>query len=1221
MAYQYVARRRDKRPAIKPVSMAVETPSSPMSDEEALARSIQNASTRLSAVGVTPEAVKDKTPWLVKVLQAIDRPGAALRTGVAEGEKARGAVTENTDGVTRATSGPMNALDPLGVRKMAADLVSGRNVGQGIVDRAQGNARYALGFVEGVGKSLKDYDSSTSGRQLVDQMLPEQIASGGKVEKAAREVLGFGTEVLLDPLNAVTTGVGSLAKGFATKGAQTASREVAEGWAKAALRKAGGQAVESAAKRAVTGDAVEALAKSLAKSAAPKHAAMGADDLLNAMRQTARERLEKEAVERIAKERLAKTLTTYGVKDASKITKMDDAVKALADARQAAQKAATKPGLSIAGKELVSTEKLVATGGKARDFVSKIPVVGKATDSLTELTSKIFNPKYLAGVDTAGREIFSMLKRQAKNETSKRTIEVTNMFTRGIKRLDEAARAMPGGTFQTLDIDMVPKVLEGTLDINTLPADAQDVVREMQAALKQAGIAEQEAGILYSSLRENYMPHVLKAGGPVKQRRGGITGKLNVFNPSGQKRELGDSLEAAQQLLRYKQSPFSEQAALTDKLYKLFDTDAPLTRAKDAVQPLRASEMLAKANELGRQWGDLQVSRGVMNRVDADKAVFERMQAVEKLFDNLSGEAEGFISSGSAAVFSRLLQNARLVPAAEFIDNVKASLGTPVGTYRMAAEAADQGKRVVISKQSVKGAMLMRDVDDTLVDAAEAAGKAIEAAPEEIQPLYRKLINKDAPTLIELTPDEVALLEEYGGALLVNPKIIEAYAFEPGVVDAVNNAARKQIDAGMEAALKAIDKMYAYWKPLVTGLRPDYHIRNFLGGTINNFLDLGLRVLSPETTLRAAKAAARSSGEVFPGVTGREFMDKAVEKGVLSGTHAYEFGAPEAERMVQRLYDARTGAKRTARDIAGTVKDAPISAARKASNATETALRMQNYVGNVEQLMERGVSLDMAMDMAAENVRRYQFDYSDLSTAEKTAFRRLIPFYSWMRKNIPLQLEEFLNRPGRFTWYTHARNNFAPEADMSAMPAYMQNAMTIPIPGTGSTSGAVMLNAGVPMQDLLSLSPKGAIEAFVNGLSPALKMAIEAKTGKSLLTGADIIKPSMTDEQKWQAVAKYITSQLGVVGSAYKTYAGEAADGTRAIEQVVPSVLPGGSVLKRYNVAPAKQGEAYELNAALAAQIARTKAAGTPVPTIAELEKQAQQGGAYEYVPIRRRRR
>lgn len=137
-----------------------------------------------------------------------------------------------------------------------------------------------------------------------------------------------------------------------------------------------------------------------------------------------------------------------------------------------------------------------------------------------------------------------------------------------------------------------------------------------------------------------------------------------------------------------------------------------------------------------------------------------------------------------------------------------------------------------------------------------------------------------------------------------------------------------------------------------------------------------------------------------------------------------------------------------------------------------------------------------------------------------------------------------------------------------------------------------------------------------------MKLAIEAKTGKSLLTGADIIKPSMTDEQKWQAVAKYITSQLGVVGSAYKTYAGQEADGSKAIEQVVPAMAPGGAVLKQYNVAPAKQSEQYELNAALAAQIARTKAGGTEVPTITEMrqQEQAQQGGSYAYVPRRRRR-
>jgi len=52
---------------------------------------------------------------------------------------------------------------------------------------------------------------------------------------------------------------------------------------------------------------------------------------------------------------------------------------------------------------------------------------------------------------------------------------------------------------------------------------------------------------------------------------------------------------------------------------------------------------------------------------------------------------------------------------------------------------------------------------------------------------------------------------------------------------------------------------------------------------------------------------------------------------------------------------------------------------------------------------------------AAESVKKYLFDYGDLTSVEQNLLKRVMPFYTWTSKNIPLQIQEFINNPGKFS--------------------------------------------------------------------------------------------------------------------------------------------------------------------------------------------------------------
>ena len=56
---------------------------------------------------------------------------------------------------------------------------------------------------------------------------------------------------------------------------------------------------------------------------------------------------------------------------------------------------------------------------------------------------------------------------------------------------------------------------------------------------------------------------------------------------------------------------------------------------------------------------------------------------------------------------------------------------------------------------------------------------------------------------------------------------------------------------------------------------------------------------------------------------------------------------------------------------------------------------------------------DLIYDVAAQEMKKSLFDYTDLSQFERTWMKRLIPFYSWSRKNIPAQLGSLIKNPQR----------------------------------------------------------------------------------------------------------------------------------------------------------------------------------------------------------------
>jgi len=115
---------------------------------------------------------------------------------------------------------------------------------------------------------------------------------------------------------------------------------------------------------------------------------------------------------------------------------------------------------------------------------------------------------------------------------------------------------------------------------------------------------------------------------------------------------------------------------------------------------------------------------------------------------------------------------------------------------------------------------------------------------------------------------------------------------------------------------------------------------------------------------------------------------------------------------------------------------------RKFGTAIENNARMALFIDRVD----KGDSLDDA----AMAVKKYLFDYNELTDFERNSMRNLIPFYTWMRKNIPLQLASILKQPGKYHAMSGKLINGFEEVtndwENIPVPDYFQEVTTLRLP-------------------------------------------------------------------------------------------------------------------------------------------------------------------------------
>lgn len=230
----------------------------------------------------------------------------------------------------------------------------------------------------------------------------------------------------------------------------------------------------------------------------------------------------------------------------------------------------------------------------------------------------------------------------------------------------------------------------------------------------------------------------------------------------------------------------------------------------------------------------------------------------------------------------------------------------------------------------------------------------------------------------------------------VKAKELAGFKFEPEIANAIDEYYKKIKPDELNIALKTFDKMQNWWKAQAL-VWLSYHTRNMAGDMWNNYL---AGVINPDSYYKAGNLQMGKMTE-FTDDIGRKWnnttlLDAAKLKGVIDeGWYAKDIEQVVGGELLNTSYNPLKN------------NFWVFQANKKFGTIRENFGRLAHFIDKLKE--------GNSIDDAANSVKKYLFDYADLSWTEKNIFKRVMPFYTWTRKNIPLQFEKLLTEPAKIS--------------------------------------------------------------------------------------------------------------------------------------------------------------------------------------------------------------
>lgn len=341
-----------------------------------------------------------------------------------------------------------------------------------------------------------------------------------------------------------------------------------------------------------------------------------------------------------------------------------------------------------------------------------------------------------------------------------------------------------------------------------------------------------------------------------------------------------------------------------------------------------------------------------------------------------------------------------------------------------------------------------------------------------------------------------------------------------------NNSVMKQL-------LNFINNATSVWKSFTLGFHPTTSIRNEIGNFFNMWLSLG--------TIQETPAMLASFKDAVLGLGNQSYKLVSKSGKVMEITDIMEEAAKRGIFGTRWQTVEATG-EGIARKITGAIQSG--SPASRLNQWFEESSRLAMFID--------GFKRGMSFDEAATRTFKYLFDYSDVPEFFKKYVRIAIPFATWARKNIPLQLSHLMSIPSRIMVKTEqalTKDRYG-SVDERFMSDWMKNMAKIPL--RGNDNRYFLLEGFIPYYDVDRVirvigadnKLKGLINEIAKDLSPMIKLPIELATNKDLTFGGDVQQSRYATKEmlgfRMTPSLARILQNVRLISTAEKMGAGEA---------------------------------------------------------------------------------
>ena len=294
------------------------------------------------------------------------------------------------------------------------------------------------------------------------------------------------------------------------------------------------------------------------------------------------------------------------------------------------------------------------------------------------------------------------------------------------------------------------------------------------------------------------------------------------------------------------------------------------------------------------------------------------------------------------------------------------------------------------------------------------------------------------------------------------------------------------------------------FKGWVTSLFPAFHFRNMTSNQFQLMLKFGMESTNPQVHKEAldflvsnAMGKGAQKNLVLP--SGEKITYKGLLQKIRNETDFLDKGAfSDVEMMLKEINPSKVSWNPLSRQFV------LLERGREIGTAIENYSKMVGVIAGLKQ----GKSVKEAVAAAEEAL----FNYGKLTPFEKDVMRRLIPFYTWARKNFEYQIRTLASNPGRTAaqvkFLTGIENSFgepSSPSDKEGLPSWIIDRL-----GIKGSSNKYLTGFGLPIEEFMSRfsGDKGFIwNTMANTMSqmnPLIKYNLETVTGVDLFQGRPI---------------------------------------------------------------------------------------------------------------------